>query len=84
MELIFIPLNVLALILFGYDKLQAKYGGRRIPERILLGLGFLGGIGSLLAMVFFRHKTRHQVFWLVCTLGAILNFYLVGSRIFWP
>lgn len=48
---------------YGWDKLCAKRGMWRVPEKILLLLAFLGGsIGALAAMAIFRHKTLHLKF----------------------
>ena len=56
----------LSLILFlrmGADKRRAKTGARRVPEKVLFLLAFLGGApGGLLGMELFRHKTRHWYF----------------------
>jgi len=51
------------------DKLKAKRGAWRIPEKTLLGVAAAGGsIGSLVGMYTFRHKTKHIKF----TLGIPL------------
>lgn len=63
--LIFI--NVAAFVLYGIDKHRAKRGAWRIPEKTLLGAAALGGgVGALLGMRAFRHKTRKLKF----TLGV--------------
>ena len=73
-----IPLNVINFLLFGYDKFQAKKGGWRIPERLLLSLSLLGGgIGGLAGMLVFRHKTRKTYFWIVEALGIIILVLMV-------
>lgn len=55
--------NLVTLGVMGFDKLKAKAGGRRVPEKTLLTLAFcLGGVGVLLGMRLFRHKTRHPKF----------------------
>ena len=75
--LLAIPLNFINFLLFGYDKFQAKQGGWRIPERVLLGLTlFGGGIGALAGMLVFRHKTRKNIFWVAAFLGIVLSIYL--------
>ena len=83
-------INVLALVVYGVDKVLAKIKEhapktRRIPEKTLLLLAVLGGgAGAWLAMELFRHKTQHRSFrvivplftclWLVIVTGAYLYF----------
>lgn len=56
-------LSVLGFLLMGYDKLQAKRGRRRVPEKSLFSVALLGGAaGTLLGMYLFHHKTRHWYF----------------------
>ena len=75
-----IPLNFLNFLLFGYDKFQAKRGGWRISEKVLLGLSlFGGGLGGLAGMLVFRHKTRKNIFWFVTGVGIGLLIYLAVS-----
>ena len=58
-----IVVNISAIAVYGWDKLSAKQGWQRVPEKILLLLALLGGsVGALAAMTFFRHKTRHLKF----------------------
>lgn len=53
--------NALVFVCYAYDKWQAKRGGWRIPEKVLLRQAvFLGGPGALLAIVILRHKSSHQ------------------------
>ena len=50
-------------ISMGWDKLMAKKGRWRVPERTLLMIAALGGsLGSILGMEVFRHKTKHKKF----------------------
>ena len=56
-------MSVLAFILYGVDKRRAIKRRWRIKEATLLFVGFFGGsVGALLAMLLFRHKTRHWYF----------------------
>ncbi|MBA0882263.1 DUF1294 domain-containing protein [Flavobacterium undicola] len=53
----FLIVNAFAFIQTAYDKRQAIKDRRRISEKSLLTVVFLGGtIGSGLAMLLFRHK----------------------------
>lgn len=75
----FIVINVVALIMYGIDKLAAKLGVRRIPEIILLNISLLGGmLGAMLGMVIFRHKIRKRVF----VLGNIACLLLYGFIVY--
>ena len=65
----------------GWDKLMAKKGRWRVPERTLLLIAALGGsLGSILGMEVFHHKTRHKkfswglpaIFLLQCVLVALV------------
>ena len=52
--------SVIAFFAYLIDKAKAKLGAWRVPEKVLLGLGFLGGaVGALAAMKLARHKTKH-------------------------
>ncbi len=73
--------NLLALLVFGWDKLCAKKDRWRVPELRLLLLALIGGsIGALLAMKLFRHKTLHFKFKygipLILVLQAAVVIYL--------
>lgn len=58
-----LAINLLTFFNFGWDKVQAQLKHRRISEKVLLIFSLLGGsIGALLAMNFFRHKTKKLSF----------------------
>ncbi len=59
-----------------YDKLAAKAGKWRIPEKTLLLLALVGGAAAeLLVMLAIRHKTRHKKF--MIGLPAILVLHAI-------
>ena len=59
-------MSVITFFVMGSDKRRAIRGARRVPEARLFLLALLGGgIGGLLGMYAFRHKTRH----LHCVIG---------------
>ena len=71
-------LSLIALFLYAADKRKAKKKRWRIPEKVLLGIGFLGGsVGALLGMNLFRHKTKHWYFWTVNLLGFLWQAALI-------
>lgn len=75
-------INLVAFLVFGFDKLQAKRGGRRVPERTLFWLaGLLGSVGAWLGMQVFRHKTRHTSF--VVGVPAILLAQMACAAAVW-
>ena len=58
-----IVINIVVFAAYGFDKLQARRGGRRTPERTLLILSAIGGsMGAIIAMQLLRHKTQHAWF----------------------
>jgi uncharacterized membrane protein YsdA (DUF1294 family) len=58
-----IGINLVTVLLYGYDKRQAIVGGGRVPEMILHLAALVGGSGgALLAQILFRHKTRKFTF----------------------
>lgn len=64
--------SVIAFFAYLIDKAKAKLGAWRVPEKVLLGLGFLGGaVGALAAMKLARHKTKHYYFWVINVIGLI-------------
>ena len=77
--------NVYAFGLYGLDKSKAKKGAWRISEKHLLLAAFLGGgLGALLGMKTFRHKTKHGVFKfgvpiMLCLQAGLLLYYFFGS-----
>ena len=73
--LIFIAvMSLIAFVLYLSDKVKAKQRAWRIPEKVLLGIGFFGGaIGALAGMQIFRHKTKHVYFYIVNLLGLVLQ-----------
>ncbi|MFO1076742.1 MAG: DUF1294 domain-containing protein [Planctomycetota bacterium] len=70
-----LALNVVTFAVYGVDKRQSRVEGRRrVPERTLLWLLFLGGIaGAWAAMRLFRHKTRKQPFGRYAVLWTLLS-----------
>ena len=78
-----IGINVLAFLLYGIDKAKAKRGAWRIAEKVLLGIGILGGsLGALAGMKLFRHKTKHWYFIAINTAALTVQIILLAWLVF--
>lgn len=77
----FIAINLVAVFLYGFDKLKAKMKRFRIPEATLLLIAVLGGAyGAMIGMYLFHHKTKKPKFYItvpVLVLLYTLLFYYV-------
>lgn len=71
-------INLLAFLMYGLDKRNARKGRWRIPENTLLGVAFIGGsLGALLGMYVFRHKTKHWNFKILVPLFLIIHILIL-------
>ena len=56
-------MNITAFVLMGHDKRCARQGKWRVPEKTLfLVTACFGGLGGVLGMKVFHHKTQHWYF----------------------
>jgi len=70
----FVLWNIITFLLYRMDKRRAQNNEWRISEATLVGCAFLmGGVGSLLGMNVFRHKTKHVKFKVLIPLAVIVN-----------
>lgn len=68
-------INYISFSMFAYDKEQAQKDGRRVSEKNLLTLCFIGGsLGGWIGMSKFRHKSTKTSFQL--KLAAIVIFQI--------
>jgi uncharacterized membrane protein YsdA (DUF1294 family) len=75
----FIAVNIMAFLVFGYDKATARLGQTRVPEKVLLAFAFMGGWPlAYLSMRLFRHKTSgekagfRKSFWILVAIEMVL------------
>jgi uncharacterized membrane protein YsdA (DUF1294 family) len=84
-ELVLIYLVVINLILFclmGVDKLKAIHHLWRIPEKVLLTLGVIGGgIFGFVSMFLFHHKSRKIYFKICFAIGVVVAALLIKGVI---
>ena len=74
--------SILVFILYGLDKHKARRNQWRIPEKVLLGIAFVGGaFGALAGMRVFHHKTKHVQFVIgvpvACVLWVVILSYVL-------
>lgn len=70
----YIIINIITFILMGHDKKNAIKKKERTPEITLFTLSFLGGgIGTLLGMITFHHKTKKLKFIILIPLSIIIH-----------
>ena len=76
----FVAMSVIGFALMGADKRRAEKGAWRIPEKVLFGVSFLlGGVGSLVGMFVFRHKTKHASFRILLPLSALWSLAVTAA-----
>ena len=70
--------NVITFSLYWADKTKARRNKWRISEGTLIICAFLmGGVGALMGMRMFRHKTKHLKFKLLIPLSVVVNICVV-------
>ena len=58
-----VVMNTISFSLMGHDKKRARQGKWRVPEKTLfLVTACFGGLGGVLGMKVFHHKTQHWYF----------------------
>ena len=79
--------NILTIIVFGVDKMNAKSNRQRVRIVTLLGLAFIGGsVGALIGMYGFHHKMKKAYFTvgvpLILLMQVVVLFYVMNMGIF--
>ena len=70
--------NVTVFAIYGLDKRKAKHGSRRVSEKTLMtAAALIGGLGALVGMYVFHHKTKHLKFVIGVPLLLIMNIAVV-------
>ncbi len=76
-------MSAITFLVFGTDKLLAIKNKRRVPEKHLVSLSlFGGGVGAVLGIKLFRHKTKHPLIVIPAVFGAILNIAIIALTIY--
>ena len=76
-HLLYAGASLLCFAFYAVDKSAARAGRERLPESMLLSLGFVGGWpGAIVAQQLFRHKTVKRLFRLRFWLSVCANIAL--------
>lgn len=71
-------MSCVAFVTYYVDKSRARARQWRVPEKVLLLMGVLGGaVGALIAMYTIRHKNRKWYFVLVNVLSLTVHIALL-------
>ena len=77
-------MNILSFCLMGYDKKCARQGKWRVPERTLfLAAACFGGLGGVLGMKVFHHKTKHWYFKVFFPVLLVMQVALLAAGLYW-
>ncbi|MBE0687548.1 MAG: DUF1294 domain-containing protein [Anaerolineaceae bacterium] len=73
----YLVINVVTFLAWGFDKFRAQLQQWRVPEKTLYGLIILGGgVGALLGMTVFRHKTRKTQFKVIALISIVVHLFI--------
>ncbi|MDD4739855.1 MAG: DUF1294 domain-containing protein [Bacteroidales bacterium] len=79
-------INIVSILVFAIDKVQAKNQKQRIPEKILHLLEALGGVfGIILTMYVIHHKSskwQYYIITFIILIAWILGFQYFNISIF--
>lgn len=77
-----IIINIITLITYKIDKYCSIKKYRRISEKTLILLSFIGGcFGAFLGMYLFHHKTKKIKFKLLIPISSIIWIYVIYKYI---
>ena len=76
---VLVIMNTAPFLLMGYDKKCARQGKRRVPDkRLFFVTACFGGLGGVLGIKVFLHKTRHWYFRVFFPVLLIIRFALLA------
>lgn len=77
-------MNIAAFALMGHDKRCARQGKWRVPEKTLfLVTACFGGLGAVLGMKVFHHKTQHWYFKVFFPVLLFVQAVLLAAGAYW-
>ena len=77
-------MNIATFVLMGHDKRCAREGKWRVPEkRLFLVTACFGGLGGVLGMKAFHHKTQHWYFRVFFPVLLVVQIVALGAGAYW-
>lgn len=77
-------MNIVSFSLMGYDKKRARQGKWRVSEKTLfLATACFGGLGGVLGMKVFHHKTQHWYFKVFFPALLVVQVVLLVTGVYW-
>ena len=81
---VIIIMNIVSFSLMGYDKKRARQGKWRVSEKMLfLATACFGGLGGILGMNVFHHKTKHWYFRVFFSVLLVMQGALLAAGLYW-
>lgn len=76
--------NLISFCLMRHDKKCARQGKWRVPEKTLfLATVLFGGLGGVLGMKVFHHKTKHWYFKVFFPVLLVMQVALLTAGLYW-
>lgn len=76
--------NLISFFLMGHDKKCARQGKWRVSEKTLfLATALFGGLGGVLGMRVFHHKTKHGYFKTFFPVLLVVQLILLGIGVYY-
>ena len=80
---IIVIMNIATFVLMGHDKRCARQGKWRVPEKTLfLVTACFGGLGGVLGMKVFHHKTQHWYFRVFFIVLLVLQIVVIAGGLY--
>ena len=77
-------MNIASFALMGHDKRCARQGKWRVPEkRLFLVTACFGGLGGVLGMRVFHHKTQHWYFKVFFSVSLVMQVVVLAVGAYW-
>ena len=77
-------MNIATFALMGHDKRCSRQGKWRVPEKTLfLVTACFGGLGGVLGMKVFHHKTKHWYFKVFFPVLLVIQVGLLAVGLYW-